>query len=572
MAEMVLPGTYIEVRPEGLIVPGAVTVGNLGVAGTASKGPIGEPVILGSYTEARQRFGDYDAWIDGASGELTLVRALEQAYAHGASTVIALRVTGKKNDGTTTAEKAAYTLNSASGECVLLTAKTEGTWGNDLSVNVKAADEHAFIEDEEHLGGAPITLGRTPVVKSARNRIRQFIDATGVTRSLQILYGGGLSDDDPDPTQADQVKVDRQTGALSFLAGAEPAAADTITASYVVDSGSAVKVTLRYQEAEEVYTIVDGNDLAADIASLSAWVDAEPRTNAGELPSTSVPADAFAVFSGGTDGADASPADYKEGLEELLNEPAHIILAAGQVDASKDSARNFGDELDAHCQAASTDAIKRERIGVIGSDLNVTVDDLRGHTLASDRVILVAPGIKATDAASGDEVTLSGAYAAAAVAGMLASRPAHVSLTNKTLPVGGLEERFTSAELSQLVQSRVLVLEQRLGFRVVKGITTATNTAWHQITTRRIVDVAKFGVRSAANPFIGLLNNERVRTALRTSINAFLTRMMKDEMLISYELEVSATREEQRQGIVRVTMVLRPVFSIDFIVVTMFLE
>jgi hypothetical protein len=69
-----------------------------------------------------------------------------------------------------------------------------------------------------------------------------------------------------------------------------------------------------------------------------------------------------------------------------------------------------------------------------------------------------------------------------------------------------------------------------------------------------------------------LLNNERVRTALHSSINAFLTRMMKDEMLISYELEVSATREEQRQGIVRVTMVLRPVFSIDFIVVTMFLE
>jgi hypothetical protein len=48
--------------------------------------------------------------------------------------------------------------------------------------------------------------------------------------------------------------------------------------------------------------------------------------------------------------------------------------------------------------------------------------------------------------------------------------------------------------------------------------------------------------------------------------------MVDDEMLISYELDVTATREEERQGIARVTMVLRPTFSIDFIKVTMFLE
>jgi hypothetical protein len=79
-------------------------------------------------------------------------------------------------------------------------------------------------------------------------------------------------------------------------------------------------------------------------------------------------------------------------------------------------------------------------------------------------------------------------------------------------------------------------------------------------------------VRSAATSYIGLLNNERVRGAMRSTINSFLTEMVNDEMLISYELEVTATREEERQGIARVTMVLRPTFSIDFIKVTMFLE
>ncbi len=43
-------------------------------------------------------------------------------------------------------------------------------------------------------------------------------------------------------------------------------------------------------------------------------------------------------------------------------------------------------------------------------------------------------------------------------------------------------------------------------------------------------------------------------------------------MLISYDLDVAATREQEIQGIVAVTMTLRPTFSIDFIQVTMFLE
>ncbi len=554
MAEMILPGTYIEVRPEGLIVPGRVTVGNLGVVGTAARGPIGVPVILGSYTEAQQRFYKYDPWIDGRSNELTLVRALEQAFSHGATTVFAVRVASAG------AAKASYTLKSASGDCVKLTAKSEGEWGNDLSINVASAEENAFIEDEAHLGSeaAPITLKHKPV-KSARNRISLNVDATGVTHILKILYDG-----DPAPG-AGEVKVDRATGQMSF--GDAVAAADKVKVSYLVDRASAVKVTLRLERVDEVYTVVDGNDLADDIRRQSAWVDAHPEVHAVEPPSKSASPDAFAVFTDGENGADATDAEYQTGLDALLNEDAHIIVAAGQDD-------HFGNKLDAHCQLASTDTIKHDRIALVGSKLGATVDDLRGHNIGSDRVIFVAPGIQATDAGATPpvEVTLPGAYAAAAVAGLLASFSAHISLTNKTLSVDGLERRFTAAELTQLVQNRVLALEQRQGFRIVKGITTSTITAFAQITTRRIVDFAKFGVRSAANPYIGLLNNERVRGALRATINSFLAEMVDDEMLISYELEVTATRDDQIKGIARVTMVLRPTFSIDFIKVTMFLE
>ena len=46
MPETVLPGTYIEVRDEGLITPGRITTGNIGIVGTASRGEMGKVVLL----------------------------------------------------------------------------------------------------------------------------------------------------------------------------------------------------------------------------------------------------------------------------------------------------------------------------------------------------------------------------------------------------------------------------------------------------------------------------------------------------------------------------------------------
>lgn len=557
MAELVLPGVFIEVRDEGLIAPLGVTVGNLGVVGTASKGPIGVPVILGSYGDARQRFGDYDPWQGGGADEPTLVRALELAFRLGATTVIAVRVAA--TTGGAAAAPARQRLSSATGEVVELHARSEGTWGNDLEVNVAAATANAFVEDEAV--DAPLQLAHGNVVRSARNRLRLRPSGGGVDQPLEILYDSGVT------LGPGQVNVTTATGQLAF---AVPPAGFTVIASYTVARAGATLVTLRLGTAEETFTVVSGRDLVHDLAS-SSWVTGQivDSTKADETLALSNPAGTFARFAGGRNGA--AGANYSTGLDRLLNEPAHIIVAAGQDES-------FGDELAAHCALASSDTYQRNRIAVVGTGTAASRDAflaaVLGHNLNSDRLIYVAPGIRATDAAAEPpaDVVLPGSYAAAAVAGLLASLPAHVSATNKVLNVGGVEHVLTRAELEQIVQSRVLALEQRQGIRIVQGITSATNTAWHQVTTRRIVDFASFGVRSAALPFIGRLNNERVRGALRTAINGFLADMVTDEMLIGYELNVAATREQEIRGIAEVTIVLRPVFSIDFIKVVIFLQ
>jgi hypothetical protein len=185
--------------------------------------------------------------------------------------------------------------------------------------------------------------------------------------------------------------------------------------------------------------------------------------------------------------------------------------------------------------------------------------------------MLTTPGLRAFDAAAHAEVTLNGTYSAAAVAGLLSTLTPQSSPTNKVLPgVVRLSQRFAYGEMRQLVSGRLVVLEERQGVRVVRGLTT-DDGAFAQITTRRITDFAKAGIRRASNPFIGRLNNQRVRKALQGAIDGFLTTMVQDEALIGYSLEVTATRQDEIAGRAIVNAIIQPTFSIDFIAVTLVL-
>ena len=119
--------------------------------------------------------------------------------------------------------------------------------------------------------------------------------------------------------------------------------------------------------------------------------------------------------------------------------------------------------------------------------------------------------------------------------------------------------------------NQVLVLQKNLGIRVLKGITTDTG-AFRQISVRRIVDYAKAGVRIGANPYIGRLNNERVRGAMKATLDGFLSSMVLGEMLTAYKLDVTATRAQEIAGEALVSMMLMPTFSIDVIKVIMTLQ
>ena len=457
---MILPGTYIEVRDEGLITAGGVTTGNIGIVGTANKGEVDKVTLLGSLSEAKEIFGDKDQ-LPSEGEALTLIRALELIYQNGGKTVYAVRTAKEFSN-------ASYTLTqNTTTELLKLKAKTPGTWGNEIVIAISTLEESGNVANK---------------------------------KEVKLLYG----------------------------------------------------------LIEEKYQITNVADLATKININSVLVTATDlnQDNQGELPED-IPtsnSESPTCLSGGKN----READYEKSLALLENELINIILLAGQNE-------NMASVLEGHLK--KTGEIKRERIGIIGSSTD-DLDTIAGHSLNNDRLIFTAPGILSTS--NNQQNQLPGAYTAAAVAGLIASLPPKTSPTNKILVLEGLSTNFNSSQLEQLVTNRVLVVEKRNGFRIVKGITT-NDGAWKQITTRRIVDYAIYGVRSGCDPYIGKLNNERVRGAMKATLDSFLTGMVEDEALVNYGLNVSATRDQEIQGKVMVEMTLQPTFSIDFIQVTMYL-
>lgn len=641
MTEMIIPGTYISVRAEGLISAGRVATGIVGVVGTAARGPIGTPITLSSFADARDVFGRADDFArpeDGAN-PLTLVRSLEQTFNNGAVSVIAVRVAGASQLSAT------YKVQNKTVQTIAtLSANSPGSWGNAIQVDLQPADADCSISDENHTTGFD-QLKYARVVPTAQNRIRIFrgvtqrfetldivyklinkdetvvrspiapnytlghtpveiVNAVNVIKVLDsdgntvttydtgdILYNAGgapgatevnvntatgvltfgtapalnqtvvatYASGHADPT-AGQVLISVWDGHLTYAPGQAPVQAngDRLVASYLVDRADSAKLTLTYETIKETFTFVDGAHLIQLVNAASALATAvQDGAHASDRPQTGLTA-YFGTGSNtpGNNGAGAGSDEYTTGLESLSNMLINIVVLAGQ-----DSA-HMGSILEAHL--AATEATDFERIGVIGAP-GKTLSEFLGHTVASDRVILVAPGMVATDGTK-----LPAAYTAAAVAGLISALPVNTSLTNKTLVIPGVDINFNRGQQVQMIKRNLLTVIVKDGFRVLKGMTTeGEGQPFSAIPTRRIVDYAKYGVRSAANPYIGRLNNTRVRAALQATLEGFLTSMVEDEALTGFDLAVTATRAQEISGEVSVVMTLQPTFSIDYIRVVM---
>jgi tail sheath protein len=322
-----------------------------------------------------------------------------------------------------------------------------------------------------------------------------------------------------------------------------------------------VRVEILKGKEREEYENLDMNPsnplyLVNIITQSSKWVTAEsilPEPNAEFNPGPQeTRIESVALAAPGKE-------DYEKALEALELETSIDVVCA-----CENSDPEIHALIDAHCKNMSLGKEPKPlgpRIGVGTVAKNESVENIikRTETLNSDRFVLVAPyGV------------------AGSVAGLLSKLNYFESPTFKTLTgIADIERRYTPSEQMKLLSSGVLPVDavKGRGIIVVKGITTSKE----QISVMRVADHAMRGIKNVADLFIGNLNNDRNRSALRERITEFMIGMEKEGSIVpsvdktkpAYLVDVYSSQSDFAQGIVRIDSAVRPVRAMDYIYATL---
>jgi hypothetical protein len=258
------------------------------------------------------------------------------------------------------------------------------------------------------------------------------------------------------------------------------------------------------------------------------------------------------ILSGGVT-AQPELKDYEKALEMLeMEDDIDIVYAGDTWDPAVHAL------VDAHCQNMSKDAKNRIGIGTVAPGEEVADIVKRTTTLASDRFIIVAPyGV------------------AGAVAGLISKLQYFQSPTFKALTgVSELEKRYTPSQLMELLKAGILPLEARRGRGIIieKGISTSKE----QISVTRIADHAVRSTKNVSENFIGTLNTDGGRMALREKLTETFITMVREESIVpstdgkepAFLVDVYSSQLDFAQGIVRVDIAVRPVRAMDYIYAT----
>ncbi len=200
---------------------------------------------------------------------------------------------------------------------------------------------------------------------------------------------------------------------------------------------------------------------------------------------------------------------------------------------------------------AAASQARRERIAIVGMKAATTGELIaRAAELNHERMVLVGPDV--TDTAGR---TLSGVFAAAAVAGAVAtlSDPA-VPLNGAALKgLAGVSQPYGDNDIDLLVTGGVTPLEAVGGLvSPVRGITTRTLTGgepdstWRELTTILVVDNVIPSIRqSLRSRFAQAKNTFQTRGAIRSQVIVELENKKRAQIIDGYsEVTVSPWEED----------------------------
>lgn len=560
MANLVVPGVRVEARFD-VLPPLPATSGIVGAVGIVDRPPATPALIaVSKISELRDLLGP--------GTESTMPEAVH-ALANGASEVVVSAVAGG-------AAAAATLLNADAVAAVRLRCRSNGAWGNRLRVDVRAISNGAGQVTRSTvrlLGRGGRVLETFSDLRVAPGRPDDLFDAINQRSSYVIAVDPGFDGVLPAPgtytfdDTGAALAVREQGGTRTMF---ELLPADQVTPGGLVvriDVSAAGVVDVRVSQngpQEEILGLGADPDSAGylpyALLQRSRFIRIRPVSSlaaGAQLPVTTA---APVTFAGG---ASPSVNDYRTAID-LLTEDTRVDLVVASVEPGRADAeaRQIHEALLAHAVNAADAGAPRIAFGSVSEAEQGDAAAIREHAalVRNRRFVLVSP-----------------AGAAGAVAGMIGRMDPQDSPTFKGVPLHDVDPAtYRSSELDRLLgpATNLLVVQDRPGRGVV--VLRGIDTTGDQISVTRVADEAIREVKAISENFIGQLNTEAARVALKQQIVGTFTRMERDGALVpstdgkdpAFVVDVYSTQLDFAQGIVRIDIAVRPVRAIDYIYAT----
>jgi hypothetical protein len=560
MPNLVVPGVRVEARFD-VLPPLPATSGIVGAVGIVDRPPATAGLVaVSKISELRDLLGP---------GTASTMPEAVHALANGAGEVVVSAVAGGS-------AASATLLNADGSAAVRLRCRSNGAWGNRLRADVRAISDGAGVVTRSTLrliGRGGRVLETFSDLRVAAGRPDDLFDTINQRSTYLIAVDPGFDGILPAPgtysfeESGAALPVREQGGTRTMF---ELLAADQVSPSGLVvridvSAGGVVDVRVSQNgPQEEILGLGADPDgagyLPYALLQRSRFIRIRPVSSlaAGvQLPATTASPVAF------TSGTSPSVNDYRTAIDLLTEDPRiDLVLASVEPDRTDGEARQIHEALLAHATTAADAGAPRIAFGSVTDAEQSNAAAIREHAalVRNRRFVLVAP-----------------AGAAGAVAGMIGRMNPQDSPTFKGVPLHDLDPaRYRSSELDRLLgpATNLLVVQDRPGRGVV--VLRGIDTTGDQISVTRVADEAIREVKAISENFIGQLNTDAARVALKQQIVGTFTRMERDGALVpstdgkdpAFVVDVYSTQLDFAQGIVRIDIAVRPVRAIDFIYAT----
>lgn len=378
--------------------------------------------------------------------------------------------------------------------------------GGTVAISAAFATTHALVGGMDTANGSA-TPGEITTVESSADASQKFGEDSELKEQVDLSYANGAGTIYAFPVSETEV-TDTITGSSSGTLDNAPVFDPNIHDEHEitaqdVTAGVSADVNIVYDTGTDIST-----PSAADTINLN------PVTGEWVADESS---DYDITYEYGT--------DYSTGITEVAKRvPRQLTVLTESTSLANDVVTEVNSyDVDFDFMHATVGAMPETE----ASEYSDALDDRRISVVAASRGY--------TDTAETNMQRTVGA-----VGGRQAGKALGDSTTYENLAgFASLHTSYTNSEISTLIDNQVYPLKQSGGIKIIKDMTTSTDTKFERIYASEIVDEATQISNTIAQNYIGEINTPDNRTLLAESHRSSYSEMERNNLLEDYFVSVS---------------------------------